>query len=202
MAPGLRERKKAATRHALALAAVRLVVERGLDRVLVEDIAAAVDVSPRTFNNYFASKAEAVCAPAMDRARQVGEGLRARPATEPLWSAVTAVVLEVFTGAPAGRPGVPDRLWLDGLRVVAGAPAVQGEYLRVQDAVRRSVAAAVALRLGPDVDDLFPDVFGGAVAVACDTAMHRWLWSDPAAPLDQLLRRALDQVAAVARPPG
>src|SRR5580698_6176379 len=59
---GLRERKKVATRKALGMAAMRLAVERGLEHVLVEDIAEAAGVSARTFNNYFASKYEAICA--------------------------------------------------------------------------------------------------------------------------------------------
>jgi AcrR family transcriptional regulator len=57
---GLRERKKLATRHALHLAALQLVAERGLDDVSVDDIAERAEVSPRTFFNYFPSKDDAV----------------------------------------------------------------------------------------------------------------------------------------------
>ena len=81
---GLRERKKVATRRALGMAAMRLAVERGLDNVLVEDIAEAAGVSARTFNNYFASKHEAICALGFDRAMRVGAALRERPPGEPL----------------------------------------------------------------------------------------------------------------------
>ena len=64
---GLRERKKRQTRIALSWAAIRLTVERGLDNVRVEDIAAEVGVSPRTFNNYFSSKGEAIAARHLER---------------------------------------------------------------------------------------------------------------------------------------
>ncbi|WP_345188361.1 TetR/AcrR family transcriptional regulator [Microbacterium panaciterrae] len=56
---GRRERKKLQTRVALHEAAMRLVEEQGLDRATIEQICEAVDVSPRTFFNYFPSKAAA-----------------------------------------------------------------------------------------------------------------------------------------------
>ena len=58
--PGLRERKRLATRRAIQLAAVEIVRERGLDGTTVDEIARVADISPRTFFNYFSSKEEAI----------------------------------------------------------------------------------------------------------------------------------------------
>jgi len=191
--PGLRERKKQATRRALGVAALRLAVERGLDNVLVEDIAAAADVSPRTFNNYFASKHEAICTLGVDRARRIGDALRGRPAAEPLWDAVTEAVLQHYDGAD----GVPDRAWIAGLRLVMGAPELQGEYLKVDAEMQRILAEAIAERVGDDSEgDMLPQVLAGAVTAASQVAVRRWLRTDPPTPLRPLIRRALQQLAA------
>ena len=99
--PGLRERKKQQTREALSWAALRLAVERGLGNVLVEDIAAEAGVSPRTYNNYFSSKAEAITWRHLDRARRIADLLRARPPGEPLWESITCAAVAQAGGERA-----------------------------------------------------------------------------------------------------
>lgn len=57
---GLRERKRRATRRAIQAAILDLAARDGYDRVTIEDISAAADISPRTFFNYFPTKDDAV----------------------------------------------------------------------------------------------------------------------------------------------
>ncbi|MEV0126707.1 helix-turn-helix domain-containing protein [Streptomyces sp. NPDC050703] len=54
--PGRRERKKAATRRAIADAALRLFLERGYDDVGIREIADAADVSTTTLFKHFPVK--------------------------------------------------------------------------------------------------------------------------------------------------
>jgi AcrR family transcriptional regulator len=195
---GLRERKKLATRKALGMAAMRLAIERGLDNVLVEDIAEAAGVSARTFNNYFGSKYEAICALQQDRAVRIGEALRARPAGEPLWESLTQAVLSQFGPAPpdSGPADQPPREWIAGLRLVVTTPALIGEYLKVQGLAQYHLAAAIAERLDASTEtDMFPRIMAGAVSAAIQAAMERWLHSDPPVPLAPLLRESLRELA-------
>ena len=134
---GLRERKKQQTREALSWAALRLAVDRGLGNVVVEDIAAEAGVSPRTYNNYFSSKAEAITWRHLNRARRTADLLRAQPPGEPLWEAITRAVV-----AQAGdEHATPEPEWIAGVRLMLSEPELQGEFLKASVAAERECAA-------------------------------------------------------------
>lgn len=189
---GLRERKKLATRQALSTAAMRLAIERGLDNVRVEDIAAAADISVRTFHNYFSSKEEAICAISVDRTRRIGFALRERPPNEPLWDAITEAVLEQFAGIEE-----LDQELIAGIRLVGSELALHAEQIRARLATQRILAEAIAERTGTQVDrDLYPWLLANVVTTATDASIHHWLNAGHPVALVPLLREALEQLAA------
>jgi AcrR family transcriptional regulator len=197
---GLRERKKQETRASLTWAAVRLSIERGLENVLVEDIAGAAGVSARTFNNYFSSKAEAVAARHVDRLRAMTAALRERAPAEPLWKAIGAAVVAQFDGGRT-EEGPRDSRWVAGIRMMMSEPAVQAELLRGSRSAERELAAAIAERIGADPESLYPQLAAAATGMAVQVALEQWLRADPAVALAPLLRRAVDQTARLAEPP-
>jgi AcrR family transcriptional regulator len=202
---GLRERKKEETRAALGWAAIRLIVERGYDKVLVEDIAAEAGVSPRTFNNYFSSKAAAVAARHLDRSLRMADLLRERPAGEDLWTAITeAVATAVVPGPEVTSQPRPDReTWGAGVRQMMATPAIQAETLRAAAIAEQELARAVGERVGIDPeDDIYPGLVAATVTAAFNVASQRFASArfsghgDPDTSMRELLVDALSQVAA------
>jgi AcrR family transcriptional regulator len=190
-----RQRKKDQTRRALSTAALELAIERGLDRVLVDDIAAAAGVSARTFNNYFSSKEAAVVGEGAERAEIMRAALRARPVDEPLWTALRNAIATLFP-----RDAEPDRAWVAKAQLIKSTPALRVEQLRSDTSVQAGLAAEIAARTGTDTRrDLYPDLVAGAVIGATRTALAHWLDADPATSpptsLGELVDHALAQLA-------
>jgi AcrR family transcriptional regulator len=190
--PGLRERKKLAARRTLQRAALELTAERGLEHVTVEDIAAAADMSPRTFFNYFASKEDALVATDQQGIEQLTGRLLARPAGEAPLEALRAVLVGRL------REDAPD---LDLLRlcmsVVEPNPVLLPRLVGSFAAAERALAVAVAHRTGTDVDrDAYPMLLAAVATAALRTALHLWRTGDFAAPLPDLVDDAFAHLDA------
>ena len=192
MTSGLRERKKLATRLALHEAALRLVAERGLEHVSVDDITARADVSPRTFFNYFSSKDDAVLGLDPDAMHRQVQAFHARPASESPVEALRAVAME-----QAEEMAGETELWPLRLTVIDAHPALFGRLAAMFGESERVMAEAIAQRTGTRVGaDVYPTLLAGVAGVAIRTALHRWLATDFTASLPHLVDEAWDALRA------
>jgi AcrR family transcriptional regulator len=189
--PGLRERKKLETKEALALAAMQLALEHGLENIRVQDITDAVNVSRRTFTNYFSSKEEAIASRNADRATLATEALRERPAGEPLADSLAEAFATQYEIAAS-----LDRERIGPIRMMMTSPALQGEGLKVAAQAEVPLAKVIAERTGADPQrDLYPHVLAAAVMSAVRAATGHWMANQGASTLPDLIRQAIRQVA-------
>jgi AcrR family transcriptional regulator len=141
---GLRARKKARTRAAIEDAALRLFLERGYAATTIDEIAAAVEVSPRTVLRYFASKEEVLFSRERETVRTLGALLAARSPQEPLLLAARAALTQLAAAYDATR-----ERRLSWAHLVRGTPALAGAYLELLAGFEDAVAGFAAGRGGP-----------------------------------------------------
>jgi AcrR family transcriptional regulator len=185
-----RDQQKEQTRLDLALAAFELARAEGLAQVRVPQIAAAVGVSTRTFNNYFSSKEAAIAWPTTLRGDHMARDLAERPAGEPLADALVEVLGGLY--GPASQEGLPGD-WVDGFRaMVAAEPALHGEFLKAQASAEQKLASAIAGRTGAAGTDLEPLLMAGVVLAAERAAIIYWSrQAEPPTSLADLIRTAV-----------
>ena len=196
--PGLRERKKEATRAALSAAALRLALERGPDNVRVDDIAAAAGVSPRTYNNYFSSREQAITAAiTARRASRTAAGVAGRPARVGLAESVIDAVCDQYADGGDDDPAA--------LLMIISTPALRTCYLDTVATIEDALADGIAQR-HPDLDPRTAEVLAAAVGAATRLALRNWLDSAstpssipgfvvPTGSLPDLVRTALTPLA-------
>ncbi|MGX9887081.1 TetR/AcrR family transcriptional regulator [Streptomyces sp. NPDC002276] len=189
---GLRERKKARTRAALASAAMRLALERGVENVTADAIAEAADVSPRTFRNYFSGKEEAIVAELVDGMGHIADGLRARPPGEPLWESLRhALTFSAFL-----PPEQLEQLAVK-VRMVSASRSLLGSQLAIFERLGELLTEVIAERTGTDASrDLYPRLTGVVAANALRLAVFMWLESEGESDLAELTADALARLRA------
>jgi len=191
---GLRERKKEATRKALRDAALRLALERGPANVRVDDIADAAGVSPRTYNNYFSSREQAiVAAVTAEQEARVAAAVAARPATARLSDAVVEAIVEQYSAPGSHDPRA--------LLLITTSPALRDAFLGTAAGMEHPLATVIAQRTG-DTGQLTARVLSASVAAAVRIALGQWVRPAAESPsasglvtvsgsLPELLRTAL-----------
>ncbi|MFD9327725.1 TetR/AcrR family transcriptional regulator [Streptomyces sp. NPDC060065] len=187
----LRERKKAETRVALCRAAMRIVAEKGLDRLTVDAVAAEGGVSVRTFHNYFGSKEEAVFAMVSEVLHDVVQRFAASPAEVGIWDAFRSAVLASVDEARTQ--------WADGLamlRTLRAEPEQLAQQLAKVTAIHFAAVETVAARTGTDPKtDLYPHLLANACGSVLDSAIAIWD-GEPLEEFRDLLIDGVEQMRA------
>jgi AcrR family transcriptional regulator len=191
---GLRERKKVATRQALHEAAVRLAVEHGLDRLTVEAIADAADVSRRTFSNYFPNKEEALLWSDRVRIARLLELVGRRPGDESPWQAMSAAAVDLVDG------DTHDPRWIAQVRLLRRHPALLAQQVAQYADAERALVELVSPRLADAPDArLRARLLAATLLTTLRVAVQQWI-EDPATPLPDVLARALALAAPAGTP--
>jgi AcrR family transcriptional regulator len=190
MAVGLRERKKEQTRRALADAALELFVERGFDATTVEEIAAACDVSPRTFFRYFACKEDVLFEDGDERLQRLVGLVLARPGDEPPFTALAGALLDFADEHERRR-----RTFLHRYQVLGTTESLRSRQTERQVGWESALAEALRQRPGAKrLDDLFVRVQVATATAALRIAMQVWAEGEGRGDFASLLARALEQV--------
>ncbi len=190
-APGRRDRKKQQTRAALIAAALRLVDERGLDRVTVEDISEAADVSPRTFFNYFATKDEALTGDQFVDDTGVLDRFLATDPAVPLLDAMLGALAPALEKIQAEQ-----EIWFLRMRVMTQNPSLVTSLLARSAQAERDLVAAVAGRAGVPAGSAYPVVAASVIGAAIRAALTLWAAGNGSRPLSDHAHEAFGVLAA------
>ncbi|WP_214411769.1 TetR family transcriptional regulator [Sphaerisporangium fuscum] len=166
---GLRERKKLRTRRLLIEEALRLFEEKGFDETTVAEIAAAAEVSTRTFFSYFVSKEDVVFFDTPSRVGRVLAVIADRRPGEPVVDLLGRVADSVLA-FDAEDVQLAMELAPARLRLIMSVPALQARALHQLFDVQRRVAEALRDAYAGELDPVEAaaalGAFVGAVKMA------------------------------------
>ena len=167
---GLREDKKDRTRHQLLDAALELVARQGFEQTTVNEIAAAVQVSPRTLLRYFPTKEDVIVAWAAEVMTTLPKSLAERPAKESPGDALKAAAREMLQQYEARA-----KLFLVIERVTASSPSVSARKQRMIEELTRNVSTVLRTRGHWKRNVVVADLYAGVIVSMIRAAIRAWL---------------------------
>ena len=157
-----RTRKRLATRQAISDVATRLFMERGFDRVTVDEIAQAADVGRMTVFNHFPRKEDMF----FDREQEVRDlasaAVRERAAGVSPIAALGALAHQMVEAPHADLPLLADTQAF--VETALGSEALKARARQMRDDFVRALATVLAESVGGAPDD--PDAYLAATLIA------------------------------------
>src|SRR5437899_1150762 len=184
---GLRSRKQARTRRDLEAAALALFEANGYEDTTVEQIAAAVEVSPRTFFRYFRSKDDVLFGYEEDQLAELRRIIRDCPTAATDLSALEEVLLTF-----ANYLAEEHQPLLTRATIVAQHSRLRERSLRVQRSWELTLADELARQAGMDSPDLGLLVLAASSMGALNVAVRVWQSSGGQGSLVHVAKRALE----------
>jgi AcrR family transcriptional regulator len=164
-----RERKKRLTRQRIVMAAIELFETQGYEQTTVAQIAAAADVDPKTFFNYFGSKDEVLFSDVdRDYDRLLGAITKRQPDENP--GEVLARAVREF--AAHRRAKVPEKEPEElsaALRLAMTTPALQAKGLYALLDLQQRIAGEL-LKAFPQLDPITAAAMTGSLIGAIQQA--------------------------------
>jgi len=176
MSIGLRERKKLKTKAAIQKEALRFFLKKGFDETTIEEIAAAAEISPSTFFNYFSSKEEVVFQDELDPL--ILAAFDAQPeGTNPI-RAVRNAMKSVFENLTPQQ----DRVMRERIALMSSTPSLRAAMLAQFADLVGQIAVLVSSRSGGSPTDFAIRNLSGALLGVMMSALFTAV-QDPASDL-------------------
>ncbi|CAN5234281.1 TetR/AcrR family transcriptional regulator [soil metagenome] len=189
-AAGLRERKRQQTRERLTRVAIELFLARGYEATTLDDIAAAAEISRRSFFHYFASKEDVVLAWQDGSTDALIAAIAERPADESMLTAAENAILAMV------RQFRPDEA-MALARLKRETPALQAREQVKYEKMERAMAAALSKRAsdksGPLRARLVAMITTGAIRLGSEA----WLAQDANEKPEALVKRTFKCLRAI-----
>ena len=185
---GLRERKRIETRARIIAAALTLFIERGFDASTLDDIAAAAEISRRTFFHYFESKEDLAFAWLDSTSDDIVAAVGRERADQPLLTIAANAI--AACAAPYGR----DEAFALA-RLVQETPALRDRSQMKYGRLEAALAEALAVRKRLKTDDLKARMAAMTATGALRVASQRWYESggkEDMAAFSRRIMKALD----------
>jgi AcrR family transcriptional regulator len=171
---GLREVKKDRTRTQLLEAALELIARQGFEQTTISEIAAAVQVSPRTLLRYFPTKEDVIVSWVDQGMSILLECLEVRPPGESDTDALVAAAREMLTAYEARST-----FYLVIERTIAASPGISARKHQMMEGLAGDINTLLAKRPAAGISsDLIRDVYVGTLFATIRAAIQEWVATD------------------------
>ncbi|WFU24207.1 helix-turn-helix domain containing protein [Bradyrhizobium sp. CB1717] len=187
---GLRQRKQQETRERLTRAAMALFLERGFEATTIDDIAAAADVSRRSFFHYFASKEDVVSAWQEDAAAALVTEILARPAEESMLTAAENAIAAAVKRIDPAEAAAMSRLKRDN-------PALHARDQLKYEKLERALAEGLARRARNKSDQLKARLVAMISTGAMRVGGESWIGEGVREKPEAFVKRTFDAIRAI-----